>query len=107
MTRPLRSRQSARLLRPVPEVWMYVKDPGKLRRQRKTKRLTQEQMAVFARCSQQYISLLESGRDRDCSEDIACRIAAVLEIDLEDYFEAREVVRTPSVTTASRGGSAA
>lgn len=86
---------------------MYVIDPGKLQRRRKAKSLTQEQLAIFARCTQQYISILESGRDRDCSEDIALRIAKALDVDLEDYFEAREVVRTQPVPTASRDGSAA
>lgn len=86
---------------------MYVIDPGKLQRRRKSKGLTQGQLAIFARCTQQYVSLLESGRDRDCSEDIALRIAKALDIDLEDYFEAREVSRIPPVTPSSRDGSAA
>lgn len=86
---------------------MIVIDPGKLQRRRKAKGLTQGQLAIFARCTQQYISLLESGRDRDCSEDIALRVAKALDIDLEDYFEARESSRIGAVATASRGGSAA
>jgi len=86
---------------------MIVIDPGKLQRRRKAKGLTQEQLAIFARCTQQYISILESGRDRDCSEDIALRIAKALDVDMEDYFEAREIVRTPEVATTSRDGSAA
>lgn len=87
----------------LPEVWMFVIDPGKLQRRRKAKGLTQQQLAIFARCTQQYVSILESGRDRDCSEDIALRIAKALDVDLEDYFEAREISRTPSVATSSRG----
>ena len=86
---------------------MFVVDPGKLQRRRKSKGLTQMQLSIFGRCTQQYISLLESGRDRDCSEDIALRISKALDIDVEDYFEARESVATPGVTTASRDGSAA
>lgn len=86
---------------------MYVIDPGKLQRRRKSKGLTQGQLAIFARCTQQYVSLLESGRDRDCSEDIALRMAKALDIDLEDYFEAREVSRVEPVATPSRDGSAA
>lgn len=86
---------------------MIVIDPGKLQRRRKAKGLTQMQLAIFARCTQQYISILESGRDRDCSEDIALRISKALDVDLEDYFEARELTRNPSVATDSRGGSAA
>ena len=67
-------------------VWMYVKEPTRLRRARKTKGLSQVQLAALAGCSQQYISLLESGEDRDCSEKIAERVCRYLDIDLEDYF---------------------
>lgn len=98
MTRSSRTR-----LRPqTREVWMIVIDPAKLKRRRKSKGLTQEQLAIFARCTQQYVSLLESGTDRDCSEEIALRIAKALDFDVEDYFEARELVRTPAVATDSR-----
>lgn len=87
---------------------MYVIDPPKLKRRRKSLGLSQVDVAQRTkRCTQQYISLLESGRDRDCSEDIAIRICRVLDVELEDYFEAREAVRTPSIATASRDGSAA
>lgn len=95
---------------PIREVWMYAIDPGKLRRRRKSLGLSQMQVAVLSKCTQQYVSLLESGRDRDCSEDIAIRLCRTLQVELEDYFEARELVRTPSVATDSRGagnGSAA
>ncbi|VXB34163.1 helix-turn-helix transcriptional regulator [Nocardioides sp. AX2bis] len=87
---------------PTREVWMHIKDPAKLRRRRKARDMTQFQLAVMTRCTQQYVSLLESGRDRDCSEDVALRICKALDVDLEDYFEAREVSRTPRVATASR-----
>ncbi len=64
------------------------------------------ELAFLARpCTQQYISLLENGTDRDCSEDIAIKICKALDVELEDYFEAREIVRTPPVATASRGRS--
>lgn len=86
---------------------MYVIDPAKLKRRRKSKGLTQGELALFARCTQQYVSLLESGTDRDCSEDIALRFCKALDVELEDYFEARDVVPMPSVTTPSRGDSKA
>lgn len=87
---------------------MYVIDPDKLKRRRKTRDLTQFQLSVFARCTQQYISLLESGRDRDCSDDIAIRICRALDIELEDYFEARASSPMPQIATRSRvGGDAA
>lgn len=93
-------RRSTRL--PHREVWMYVKDPTKLRRRRRDKKLTQQQLAALVNCKQQYISLLESGRDRDCSERIAEKICHWLDVDLEDYFEERSVSRTPDVATSSR-----
>lgn len=86
---------------------MYVIDPAKLKRRRKGQGLTQSDLAYKAKCTQQYVSILESGNDRDCSEDIAIRIAKTLDVDVEDYFEAREVIRNAAVTTASRDGSAA
>lgn len=93
---------------PHREVWMYVRDPGKLRRRRKDKGLTQKQLAALIDSTQQYVSLLESGNDRDCSEKIADRICRWLDVDREDYFEERSTSRTPGVTTPSRvGGDAA
>lgn len=86
---------------------MQVKDPTKLRRRRKDKGYSQTDLASLVGCTQQYISMLENGTDSDCSERIAERIAKRLDVDLEDFFEERSIVRTPAVTTPSRGGSAA
>src|SRR5690349_15669571 len=86
-------------------IWMYSKDPARLRRRRKTKNLSQVQLAALVGCTQQYVSLLESGADRDCSEKIAERICRYLDIDLEDYFEEHRSVPVEPITTASRGGS--
>lgn len=88
---------------PIREVWMQVKDPSRLRRRRRDKGFSQKQLASLVDCTQQYISLLESGNDLDCSEKIAERISKWLDVDLEDYFEERELVRRPAVATASRG----
>ena len=107
MSATTRTRAARRARPPIREVWMIVIDPGKLQRRRKAKGLTQMQLSIFARCTQQYISILESGRDRDCSEDIALRVSKALDVDLEDYFEARELTRNPPIATDSRGGSAA
>jgi transcriptional regulator with XRE-family HTH domain len=92
---------------PTREVWMHVKDPGKLRRRRKDKGYSQTDLALLVNCTQQYISMLENGTDSDCSERIAERICKRLGVDLEDYFEERTLVRNPGVATPSRGGSAA
>lgn len=86
---------------------MYVNDPAKLRRRRKDKGFSQKQLAALVDCTQQYISLLENGTDSDCSERIAERICRWLDIDLEDYFEERSVLRMPAVATDSRVSSTA
>lgn len=84
------------------DTWMYVKDPNKLRRRRRDKRLSQIELAALARCTQQYISLIESGGDRDVSEKVAERICRYLDVTLEDYFEERRSVRAPTRATTSR-----
>lgn len=86
---------------------MIVKDGSRLRRKRKDAGFSQTDLASLVGCTQQYISMLENGTDSDCSERIAEKIAKRLKVDLEDLFEERQLVRTPAVTTPSRGGSAA
>lgn len=83
---------------------MYVKNPDRLRRRRKDRGLSQVQLAALAGCTQQYISLLEQGDDRDVSERIAEKISRWLEVDLEDYFEEHRSERVPMIATTSRGG---
>ncbi|WP_210651307.1 helix-turn-helix transcriptional regulator [Nocardioides sp. SYSU D00065] len=78
-----------------------------MRRKRKDAGYSQTDLAALVGCTQQYISMLENGTDSDCSERIAERIAKRLNVDLEDLFEERELVRTPRIATPSRGGSAA
>lgn len=84
---------------------MFVKSPEKLRRRRRGQGLSQVQLAALAGCTQQYISLIEKGDDRDVSEKIAEKISRFLNVDLEDYFDERRVSRMPSVATPSRGRS--
>lgn len=86
---------------------MIVKEGSRLRRKRKDAGFSQADLAALVGCTQQYISMLENGTDTDCSERIAERIAKRLNVDLEDLFEERELIRTPAVATASRDGSAA
>ena len=66
---------------------MFVKDPGRLRRRRVEKGLTQQQLAALVGATQQYISLLESGKDRDCSDRLTTRLCRWLEVERDDYFE--------------------
>lgn len=84
---------------------MYVKDPAKLRRRRRDKRLSQVQLAALVGCTQQYISLMENGDDRDCSEKIAEKICRYLDVDLEDFFIERRLEPMPGVTTNRRASS--
>lgn len=86
---------------------MYVKDAGRIRRRRRDKHFSQVQLAALAGCTQQYISLIERGLDRDISEKIAERICRYLDVDLEDYFDERRIVRVPEDATVTRAGSAA
>jgi transcriptional regulator with XRE-family HTH domain len=86
------------------EVWMYVKNPAKLRRRRRDRGLSQVQLGAFAGCTQQYVSLIEKGDDRDVSEKIAEKISRCLDVDLEDYFDERRVVPMTSIATDPRVG---
>lgn len=92
------------------EVWMRVKDPKKLERARKNRRLTQAELARLARISQQYISVMENEKITnrpDISEAIAERICRYLAIDLEDHFDDVAPLAAPVITTASRGAGRA
>lgn len=84
------------------EAWMIVKDGTKMRRRRRDKHLSQVQLASLVGCTQQYISLMENGDDRDCSEKIAERICRYLDVDVEDMFTEHRVIRDHSITTTSR-----
>ena len=68
---------------------MHVKDPGGLRRRRTELGLTQQQLAALVGTTQQYVSLLESGKDRNCSDRVVTRFCRWLEIERDDYFEER------------------
>ncbi len=85
---------------------MIVIDGSRLRRKRKNAGYSQKDLALLIPCTQQYISMLENGTDTDCSERIAERICKRLNVDLEDLFEERQLVRTTPVATSSRDGSA-
>lgn len=85
--------------RPRIEVWMYVKDFSRMRRRRKEKGFSQVQLAALVGCTQQYISLIESGDDRDVSERVADKVCRWLDLETEDVFEERRIVRTPRITS--------
>lgn len=83
------------------ECWMEVKDPGTLRRCRKSKGYTQRELAYLVRRSHTTIYALEAGKLKNITEDLACAIAARLDRDWEDLFVAHEVVAMPDVAIGS------
>ena len=80
-----------RTVTPITGVWMKVTNPGAISRKRKRLNYTQVDLAGLVGCTQQYISLLENGRDSDCSERIALAICKRLDLDMEDVFEERQI----------------
>ncbi|UVT31583.1 immunity repressor [Mycobacterium phage Mask] len=91
------------------EYWMRVKDPALIRRKRKRKGFSQAELAYLAKRSQQAISLIERGEMRNISEDFALLLAARLDVDWEDLFDAHEIEVGTAVTSAvhSNGDSKA
>lgn len=79
---------------------MRVKDPAQIRRKRKRKRLSQAELAFLVKRSQQAISLIERGEMRNISEDFALLLAARLDTDWEDMFDAHEIEVGTAVTSA-------
>lgn len=82
---------------------MRTKDDGApICRGRKRKKLTQRQLAYLTRCSHTTIYLLETGRMKTLSEDLALAIAERLEVDVEDLFEERTATVVPAVATGTQ-----
>lgn len=81
---------------------MQVKDPARIRRWRKLRKLSQQQLAYLVNRSQQAISLIERGEMRTISEDFAIAIAARLDMPWEELFEAHEIEVGTAVTNAAR-----
>lgn len=79
--------------------WMKLTSPDRLRRRRAYKNKPQAWVAKQAGCTQQYISLLETGADTDCSLTMAKAICEALDVDLEDYFT--DITPSPQPTNAS------
>jgi transcriptional regulator with XRE-family HTH domain len=79
---------------------MRVKDPAQMRRLRKSKHYSQEQLAFLVRKTQQSISLIENGEMRNISEDFAIALAGRLDRDWEELFEAHEGAAIPAATNA-------
>ncbi|NEW33793.1 helix-turn-helix transcriptional regulator [Nocardia cyriacigeorgica] len=81
---------------------MQVKDGGQIRRWRKQRRFSQRELAFLVRRTQSTIYLIETGKLRSISEDLAVAIASRLDVPWEDLFDAHEVEPMPSVTHGAR-----
>ncbi|UAJ16476.1 helix-turn-helix DNA binding domain protein [Gordonia phage Dolores] len=80
---------------------MEVKDPAKLRRERKQKRYTQRELGMLVRRTQTTIYKLETGQLKNITEDLALAIAARLDCHWEDLFVAHEEEAAPVVSSVS------
>ncbi|WP_082899993.1 helix-turn-helix transcriptional regulator [Rhodococcus phenolicus] len=69
---------------------MKVKDPEKIRRWRRRRGLNQDQLAYLTGCTQQAISVIETGKMTTLSEELALAIAKHVECPWEDLFDAHE-----------------
>lgn len=81
---------------------MIVKDASELKRARRRSKFTQVDLARLVVVTQQYISALERGADKDCSKNVAERISKYLGVDVENLFEERQASRAAEVATSSR-----
>ncbi|MFE3105971.1 helix-turn-helix transcriptional regulator [Nocardia tengchongensis] len=81
---------------------MRVKDGGQIRRWRRQKRFSQRELAYLVRRTQNTIYLIESGKLRSISEDLAVAIASRLEVPWEDLFDVCDVQVMPSVAHGTR-----
>lgn len=82
---------------------MKLKDPDQLQRWRKRRDLKQWELAVLSGCTQQTISLLETGKMTTLSEDLAIKIAKRLDLSWEDLFMACEAPVMPIATNDMQG----
>lgn len=82
------------------ESWMRVKDPAALRRWRKQRHYSQEDLAFLVRKSQTTIYLLETGRMKTLTEALADAIAARLNVAWDALFDAEEDKPLPEVPSA-------
>jgi len=78
---------------------MKVKDPDQIKRWRVRRKLLQTELAFLASCTQQTISLIETGKMTSLSEDLALSIAKKLDVPWEDLFTAHEDPATSTVTS--------
>lgn len=72
---------------------MKVRDAAAIRQRRQLRGLSQRELAFLCRpCSQTTIYLLETGRMRTLSPQLAVRVASRLDVDVHDLFVERTAV---------------
>ncbi len=69
---------------------MRVRDGSAIRSWRRQRRFSQDDLAALCRCSQNTISLIESGRLPSLSVELAVKLAGRLEVPVEVLFEERQ-----------------
>lgn len=69
--------------------WMKLKSGALLRELMNTKRLSNADVALHAKCSRTWISALVNGRRTSCTPAVAERIAERLEVPIEVLFAPR------------------
>ncbi|MCK8674292.1 helix-turn-helix domain-containing protein [Rhodococcus sp. HM1] len=84
---------------------MKVKSPEQVQRWRKRRGLTQDQLAYLTDCTQQTISLIETGKMSTLSEDLALAIARHVDCPWEDLFVAHESTVVAIVTNDMQSDS--
>lgn len=79
---------------------MRIINPGAIARARRRRSLSQSDLAAITGCTQQFISLVETGATATCSERLALTMCKKLDIDVEDAFEYGEAVSMPACTSS-------
>ncbi|UYP17764.1 helix-turn-helix transcriptional regulator [Rhodococcus sp. Z13] len=82
-------------------IWMRVKNPETLKTLRVMKGLTQGDLALMVRCTQQTISLLETGKMTTLSAALAGALAKKLGTPWESLFTLHESIAMPVVESGA------
>ena len=81
---------------------MRIINPGALARARRRRSLSQSDLAAITGCTQQFVSLVETGGAATCSERLALTMCRKLDIDIEDAFAYGEDFSMPSHASSER-----
>lgn len=78
---------------------MKIIDGDSIRRRRKRMRYTQRDLAALVGCSHAMIGYLERGEITTCTRQLAEKICARLDLDLESEFREESIEITSTVST--------